>query len=115
MLFMHISNFKDHMTEQHADTVNNKKHICAECGRGFGRSRILKQHELTQHGKEFDDAHTCSEAPEITCTNILISHYLNIYNDEDCDWPAIWTRCLITAPSPAPLLFGDGPQTSPVE
>eukprot|EP00092_Neocalanus_flemingeri_P017547 GFUD01018985.1.p1 GENE.GFUD01018985.1~~GFUD01018985.1.p1 ORF type:complete len:484 (+),score=86.69 GFUD01018985.1:52-1452(+) len=59
--FLDLSSFKDHMTGQHVDMVNPKKHICAECGKGFGRTRILKQHELTQHGKVIDAVHTCTE------------------------------------------------------
>jgi hypothetical protein len=94
MLFMHISNFKDHMTEQHADSVNNKKHICAECGRGFGRSRILKQHELTQHGKEFDDAHTCSECGMMFILKSKLEHHMR--NKHGNERPYICDLCAKT-------------------
>ena len=91
---MDMTSFKDHMTEQHAELINKQKHICAECGRGFGRSRILKQHELTQHGKDFDDAHTCTECGLRFILKSKLEHHMR--NKHGNERPYICDLCAKT-------------------
>lgn len=94
LVSMDMNSFKDHMTDQHPDLVNKQKHICAECGRGFGRSRILKQHELTQHGKDFDDAHTCTECGMRFILKSKLEHHMR--NKHGNERPYICDLCAKT-------------------